>query len=180
MEEKELRLDAAERRKQILELLENNREPLSAGAIAKKFSVSRQIIVGDIALLRASNNDISATPRGYILNREMPSRLVYTIACQHSEENLAEELYIVVDNGGSILDVIVEHPLYGQMSGQLQICSRYDVDMFLQKLKENKANPLCALTGGIHLHTLACPSPEVYERICRRLSEKGILLEANI
>ena len=83
----------------------------------------------------------------------------------------------MVDNGGGLLDVIVEHPLYGQISGSLQIFSRYDVDLFLKKLRENRANPLSTLTEGIHLHTLSCPSPEVFARVRKALSEKGILLE---
>lgn len=171
------KLDTLERRKQILELLRENKEPMSASAIAKRFSVSRQIIVGDIALLRAADHAISATPRGYMLEKEVSPQKQYTIACRHTDQNLAEELYTVVDNGGGLIDVIVEHPLYGQISGKLQIFSRYDVEMFMKKLWDNRANPLCALTGGIHLHTLSCPSAEIFQRICEKLSEKGILLE---
>ena len=59
-------MDSAERRKAILKLLEESEEPVSAGSMAKRFSVSRQIIVGDVALLRASSHAISATPRGFI------------------------------------------------------------------------------------------------------------------
>ena len=176
-ERAEGKLDTVERRSKILELLQGREEPMSASSIAKKFSVSRQIIVGDIAILRAADHTITATPRGYILEKETSGGRVYTIACRHTEENLVEELYTVVDNGGGLLDVIVEHPLYGQISGSLQIFSRYDVDLFLKKLRENRANPLSTLTGGIHLHTLSCPSPEVFARVRKALSEKGILLE---
>lgn len=176
-ERAEGKLDTAERRKRILELLEEREEPISAGAIAARFSVSRQIIVGDIAILRAADHTVTATPRGYMLEKAPSGRRVYTVACRHTEENLADELYAVVDNGGGLLDVIVEHPLYGQISGSLQIFSRYDADMFMKKLRENRANPLSALTGGIHLHTLSCPSPEVFARVRKALSEKGILLE---
>ena len=83
----------------------------------------------------------------------------------------------MVDNGCGVLDVIVEHPLYGEISGSLQIFSRYDVDAFCKKLEKEKANPLCALTGGIHLHTLSCPSEEAYQRVLSALREKGILFE---
>ena len=168
---------SSKRRTQILEVLGKSEEPISATTLAKQFSVSRQIIVGDIALLRAAAHEISATPRGYILRRNRPDESSVTIACRHDDKLLAQELYTVVDNGCGLLDVIVEHPLYGQISGSLQIFSRYDADAFLRKLQKNQANPLCALTRGIHLHTLSCPTQEACERVLEGLREKGILFE---
>ncbi len=168
---------SAKRRTQILEVLGESEEPISATTLAKRFSVSRQIIVGDIALLRAAAHEISATPRGYVLQKSRPGQSAVTIACRHDDGLLAQELYTVVDNGCGLLDVIVEHPLYGQISGSLQIFSRYDADAFLHKLEKNKANPLCALTGGIHLHTLSCPSEEACQRVLAGLREQGILFE---
>ena len=157
-------------------LLRQNSGPVSATAIAKEFGVSRQIIVGDVALLRAAGEQISATPRGYVLKQEQNLQ-TRTIACRHDDEHLLQELYIAVDNGCAVLDVTVEHPIYGQISGQLQVFSRYDADAFLHKLEKNKANPLCALTGGIHLHTLSCPSEEACQRVLAGLREQGILFE---
>lgn len=165
------------RRTQILEVLRESEEAVSATSLAKRFSVSRQIIVGDIALLRAAAHEISATPRGYVLQKHKTEQPTRTIACCHDDQLLPQELYTVVDNGCGLLDVIVEHPLYGQISGSLQIFSRYDADAFLRKLEKNQANPLCALTGGIHLHTLSCPSQEAYERVLKGLREQGILFE---
>lgn len=171
-------MDAAERRQEIIEYLKQNSQPVSASAIAARFSVSRQIIVGDIALLRAGNVRISATPRGYILTSHSGEEngLTRTIACKHSIGNLAQELYTIVDNGCGLLDVIVEHSVYGQISGQLQIFSRYDADCFMEKLKQKNAMPLSDLTGGIHLHTLSCPSDTAYERVLFELKRKEILL----
>jgi transcriptional regulator of NAD metabolism len=174
-----LYMDAAQRRREILEFLKQNSQPVSASAIAARFSVSRQIIVGDIALLRAGNAQISATPRGYILMNHggETNCLTRTIACRHSRDNLAEELYIIVDNGCGLLDVIVEHRIYGQISGQLQIFSRYDADCFLEKLKKENAMPLSDLTGGIHLHTVSCPSETAFDRVLFQLKQKEILFE---
>ena len=56
-------MDAAQRRETIQKLLRESREPVSAASIAARVHVSRQIIVGDIALLRAGGADIQATPR---------------------------------------------------------------------------------------------------------------------
>jgi len=171
-------MNSKERRENILEILKKSTQPVSASVLANKFEVSRQVIVGDIALLRAANMAISATPRGYIIQENnSPMQKYYTIACRHNHENIAEELYTVVDNGGGFIDVIVEHSLYGQLSGQLQIFSRYDVAAFLKKLETNQASQLSTLTDGIHLHIITCQSEEAYCRICTLLAEKGILLE---
>ena len=59
-----------ERRKAIASILRAADGPISASALAEKFSVSRQIIVGDIALLRSSGEEILATPRGYVTPKE--------------------------------------------------------------------------------------------------------------
>jgi hypothetical protein len=170
-------MDGSQRREEILKILKQSNSPVSASMIAKKFKVSRQVIVGDIALLRAANAEISATPRGYILadeNNNSPF-LKKTIACRHSYKNMAEELYAIVDNGCGIIDVIVEHAVYGQISAQLQIFSRFDADCFIKKLSNNNALPLCDLTEGVHLHTISCESEEAYKRVTEVLNDKGIL-----
>lgn len=169
-------MNSNQRRIEIQTLLQQSAQPVSAGAMAERFHVSRQVIVGDIALLRAADVKISATPRGYILLREEDQQRRYIIACRHDNGRLADELYTVVDNGGRILDVIVEHAVYGQISGQLQICSRYDADEFIKALSESHSVPLSNLTGGIHLHTIACPTEECYQRILTLLEQQGILL----
>ena len=112
---------AEERRQAIRELLQQAAQPVSAGALAARFSVSRQIIVGDIALLRAAGADISATPRGYVILRETAG-LVRQVAVQHDAAGMEAELNAMVDQGCTVLDVIVEHPVYGQLTGPLQLC----------------------------------------------------------
>lgn len=169
-------MNAQQRREAVLDRLRWSERPLSATALAKECSVSRQIIVGDIALLRASGQKIDATPRGYLLQRR-DQGLNRTIACHHDREGMAKELFLCVDNGCTVLDVIVEHPLYGQLTGQLQLASRYDVQQFLEQCDREQAAPLSLLTDGIHLHTLRCPDEEAYQRICASLRADGILLE---
>ena len=170
-------MTAEQRRAAIRSLLENAAVPISASALAGRFSVSRQIIVGDIALLRAAGAEISATPRGYVMQR-MNTGLRRTVACLHSLEDTAKELYLIVDNGCAVLDVVVEHPIYGQLTGPLELHSRYDVQRFLEKLSVN-APPLSALTGGIHLHTLSCPDEAAYGRVLEALEKEHILLTEN-
>ena len=159
-------MNAAQRRKVILEQLTEADAPLSASVLAGELGVSRQIVVGDVALLRASGTQIDATPRGYQLH---PAARGYTgiLACVHSTaDQMREELYTVVDQGGIVVDVAVENPLYGELRGNLNLASRYDVDHFIQQAAD---------TGGVHLHTLSCPTPEAFRRIEAALDAKGLL-----
>lgn len=169
-------MNAAERRQKILSLLESSRVPVNATALAGACRVSRQVIVGDIALLRAFNYHILSTPRGYLYPPgSADENRRYVIACRHTKDQLQKELYLVVDNGGGILDVIVEHPVYGQISGGLHIFSRHDVDTFMNKLNNGQASPLSRLTDGVHLHTICCRKEEDYQRILSALEAEGIL-----
>ena len=115
---------ADERRQAILDILNRSGQPVSATVLARQFSVSRQIIVGDIALLRAAGADISATPRGYVAHQSSPAGLVRQVACRHDAQGMEAELNAMVDQGCTVLDVIVEHPIYGQLTGPLQLSSR--------------------------------------------------------
>ncbi len=166
-------MTADERRSKILSQLSS--APVSATALAKEFHVSRQIIVGDIALLRAGGCDITATPRGYII----PSQggLIRRLACVHTAEQTREELYLMVDCGCTVLDVVVEHPVYGQLTASLQQSCRFDVDQFIEKMESLDARPLSALTEGIHLHTLSCPGEAAFDHLRQQLRQAGMLWE---
>jgi len=173
------RLDAKTRRSSVSNILAESKIPISASSLAERFGVSRQIIVGDIALLRASGARVVATPRVYLIeNSAKPiSSDDYTIACCHdSHEKLLEELYTIVDNGATVVDVIVEHPVYGQLTGLLQVSSRFDADRFVEALQQGNAAPLSQITDGIHLHTISCADPARIEYIKKQLAQKGILI----
>ena len=165
---------AEERRQAILEHLRQSSRPVSAGYLAERFSVSRQAVVGDVALLRASGEDISATPRGYVILKA-GGGLLRRVACRHDGLGMEAELCAVVDQGCSVLDVIVDHPVYGQLTGPLQLSSRYDVGQFLSRCAG--ARPLSDLTGGIHLHTLSCPDEDAFRRTRESLAALGVLWE---
>ena len=170
-------MDANKRRSQILALLKKSQMPVSASSLAEQLSVSRQIIVGDVAILRASGAHISATPRGYVYEEEA-SAFPYEglLACRHSPDQLREELYTIVDYGGFVIDVTIEHPLYGQFSGALNLGSRYDVDLFLKQVREeDNAKPLSILTNGVHLHRIGCRDKETFDRIRNSLEDKKII-----
>ena len=171
-------MNSQERRKEILRCLNASQGPISAAVLASRLGVSRQIIVGDVALLRAAGEAVSATPRGYVLKRDA-GYVVRTVACTHSAEDMERELNIIVDNGCTVRDVIVEHPIYGQLTGALELKSRYDVRRFVSRTSQEEARPLSMLTNGIHLHTLLCPDEEAYERVLSELEQEGLLVEQN-
>ena len=168
-------MTAQERRNAILSHLQRGKSPLSATALAGLLGVSRQVIVGDVALLRAAGTQIDATPRGYQLH---PAARGCTgiLACVHSTaDQMREELYTVVDQGGVVVDVAVENPLYGELRGNLNLASRYDVDHFIQQAADTPECLLSRMTGGVHLHTLSCPTEEAFHRIEAALDAKGLL-----
>ena len=167
------------RQSEILKVLEASDVPVSASSLAKMLDVSRQSIVGDIALLRASGSPVLATPRGYMLSDTSPGTFPFvgTIACSHDNEGLAEELYTIVDLGGTAIDVSIEHAIYGELSGKLNLSSRYDVDQFLKRISDEKdATPISSLTGGIHLHHIGTRDAGTFTRIHERLTELGIAI----
>ncbi len=169
--------NAEERRNQIKSILSAASTAVSAASLAEKLGVSRQIIVGDIALLRAAGCDIEATARGYVdrSSKEGKKANRCKVVCQHQDSETEKELQIFVDNGCRVIDVTVEHPVYGQLTGLLNIANRYDIKCFLQKVAQSDAHSLCELTDGIHLHTIEYPEEETLKRTLQELRESGIL-----
>ena len=121
-------------------------------------------------------NSITADNKGYKLNT-INKDLIKKIVVQHSKDDVNNELYAVVDNGGKVIDVIIEHPIYGQISVELNLSSRYEVNEFIEKLNTTNFNPLSLLTEGIHIHTIEIPNEQAFERIKNQLSKLGILIE---
>jgi len=170
--------NASDRRAHILRALQDTDTPLSASALAAQLGVSRQIIVGDVALLRASGEQIDATPRGYRLQKG-PAGFCALVACRHiGVEALAAELYAVVENGGVLEDVAVDNPLYGQLTARLDIATRRDAEQFLARASASGESLLSNLTGGVHLHTIRCAGPDSMDRIRAALDAAGVLYRA--
>ena len=165
-----------ERREQIIKILTESSNNINATELAKSFGVTRQIIVSDIAILRAQGHKISSAKSGYCIEPEGDGRIIESIVCRHTSEEVVDELYCVVDNGGYVLDVIVEHPVYGQLSGELNLRSRNDVDEFVRRVRVSGASQLCDLTGGLHIHTLSLPDKEAYAKITDALKSLGVLI----
>ena len=171
----ETMMTGVERRKKILELIRESGKPMSGGALGKLTGVSRQVIVQDIALLRTEGYSIMATARGYLL--EKPDESVRLFKMCHTNEQTEEELLSIVDLGGSILDVMVNHRAYGKMSATLNIRNRRDVGVFMEQMRTGKSVPLLNVTSGYHFHHISAESEERLDEIEGVLRQKGFLAE---
>lgn len=167
-------IDPKYRRRDILKILSDTINPISGDKLANKFNVTRQVIVQDIAILRAEHNDIISTNRGYYLNEDKTKRI---FKVKHEDHDIRKELYSIVDLGGTVKDVIVNHKVYGDIKKDLNVSSRRDVEIFIDKMKRENSKPLDILTGGIHYHTVIADNIEIIDEIELRLQELGFLVE---
>ncbi|GAA0593483.1 transcription repressor NadR [Virgibacillus siamensis] len=168
------------RRDLILTWLKETTKPLSGTVLAKKTNVSRQVIVQDVSLLKAKGEPIMATARGYVYITEngQSAKCTRIIAVNHRLEKTGIELNTLVDHGITVKNVMVEHPIYGDLTGSLMIKSRIDVDAFLHELKQTEASLLSKLTDGVHLHTIEADTEDQLDKACAVLQTEGILLES--
>lgn len=167
-----------ERRESLLNRLKKSKNALIGSKLADEFGVSRQVIVQDIALLRARGEKIIATSQGYLYPKSNKDTIKATIACKHGEDDeVEEELMTIVNYGAKIIDVIVEHPIYGELKGMLMIKNPADVQKFVKNYRDNDASLLASLTDGVHLHTVEALNEQVIKKIREELDKKGYLLE---
>jgi len=153
-------------------------KPVTGAELAREFAVSRQVIVQDIALLRATGCSIAATPEGYICPSAAAMTQMVVACCHNTPEEMRTELYAIVDCGATVLDVTVEHAVYGEIRGNLNLASRLQVDRFMDTLIRSGAEPLARLTQGVHLHTIIAPSGTELEQVRQVLMAQGLLVEA--
>ena len=168
-------MTAARRRDEILQALAGASGPVSAAALAARLGVSRQVVVQDIALLRTEGYPIVSTAKGYLLNE--PKCATRVIKVCHTNEQVEEELTTIVDLGGTVLNVMVNHRVYGRVEAALNIRNRRDVQGFLNDLRTGKSVPLLNVTSGYHFHKISAESEEVLDEIEHALQKKGFLAE---
>ena len=173
------KIEGEQRREQILKLLSQSAEPLSGTELAGKMHVSRQVIVQDIALLRAGNKNILSTNKGYIIFAAPDEKksIRRTFKVKHTQEQIRDELNAIVDLGGRVLDVVVEHEIYGQINVDLIVNSRADVAAFVTKLEQTQNRPLNELTHGVHFHTVEADREDILDAIEAELTARGYLMK---
>lgn len=166
-------MNSKERREKILQILRYSTGPVSGKALSSELDVSRQVIVQDIALLRANGVEILSTNRGYVIPDGMKFSRVYKV--KHSDEDLEEELLLIVDLGGTVEDVFIYHRAYDVIRGELNISSRFDVEKYMEKISSGKSTPLKNITHGYHYHTITASDEGILDLIEERLRERGFL-----
>lgn len=166
-------MNGEERREQILQILTKAEKPVSGMALAERFDVSRQVIVQDIALLRANGADIFSTNRGYLLEQSGEVSRVFKVI--HTDDEVEEELTTIVDCGGKVVDVFVYHKVYGVVRADMNIKSRRDVGTYMKDISSGKSTLLKNVTSGYHYHTIIAESNEILDFIQEKLQEKGFL-----
>ena len=168
-------MTGSDRRQEILKNIKESDRPVSGSKLAKDYEVSRQVIVQDIALLRASGYDIISTNRGYVLEGQTCAERVFKV--RHTDEQLETELCTIVDLGGQVKNVMVNHKVYGHIEAELGITSRRKVKEFLADIKSGKSTPLKNITSDYHYHTVTADSEETLDLIEDELRKLGFLVE---
>src|SRR4051794_36366031 len=167
-----------ERRALLISLLKESDRPLTGSELASITNVSRQVIVGDITLLKAKNEPIIATSQGYMYLKTSSVTPTFerTIACKHSPEDTEKELNLLVDHGVLVKDVKVEHSVYGDLTASVMVANRQEVKQFMENITNTKASLLSELTGGFHLHTISASSPQVLDQAEQALKKEGFII----
>ena len=172
-------MDNQMRREKLYEMLENAEEPLTGVVLSKALNVTRQIIVGDVALLRSSGKKIISTARGYQLAGEVPEKGFHQeFRCQSRKMDAAEleaELNVVVDNGGIVHGLTLTHEVYGVIQVPMDLYSRREVRQYMERLKEEKGPLITTLTQGRHVLQVEARNDEDLEALGEGLKEMGVL-----
>ena len=167
-------MKAAQRRKEIINIIMSEKQAVSGGKLSEILGVSRQIIVGDISALKADGYDILSTHSGYIVKSTPLCERVFKVF--HTREQTENELNTIIDFGGTVADVYVWHKVYGKMSAPLNISSRHHVAQFLEGVRTGKSSELMNITGGYHYHTVRADSEEVLDNIEKALNEQDYIV----
>lgn len=110
-------MTTAQRREEILALLNQADAPIAAKDLAARFGVSRQVIVQDLAVIRASRPNIISTNRGYILQQQETGCL-QEFKVRHTPEQAGQELNLIVDHGGRVKNISISHRVYGRITAE--------------------------------------------------------------
>ena len=166
-------MSGEERRGKIIQALKNSDKAVSATTLAKEFDVSRQVIVQDVALLRANGKNIFWTNRGYLIQEDEETTRVFKV--QHEDDEVEKELTTIVDLGGTVEDVFVYHKVYGVLRAEMNIKSRMDIRNYMEEIRSGKSSLLKNVTSGYHYHTVRAERVEILDMIQEELQKKGLL-----
>ncbi len=163
-------MKAENRRKEIVNFLLSQKKAVSGSELSKLLGVSRQIIVQDISVLKATGYEILSTHNGYIIQKSPLAEKIFKL--YHTTQQTEDELNLIVSLGGTVVDVFVWHKVYGKMSANLNIFSPLHVKQFIEGVRTGKSTELMNITGGYHYHTVRAESQEILTQIEDALKAK--------
>lgn len=166
-------MSGQERREQIVKIIKSSNKPVAGTELAKQLNVSRQVIVQDMALIRANGIDVMSTNRGYVIHGEKEASRVFKVI--HTDEQVEEELNLFVDLGGKVEDVFVYHKVYGVIKANMNIKSRRDVKKYMDDISTGKSTNLKNLTSNYHYHTITAEDEQTLDMIQEELTQRGFL-----
>ena len=167
-------MDGATRRNKIIEIIRKSDNPVSGASMAKKLDVSRQVIVTDIALIRANGVSVTSTNRGYVIDSGNKCKRI--IKSRHTDEQILDELFTIVDNGGCAENIIINHRYYNRLEAPLNVSSRRAAKEFMDAIESGKSKSLSSATSGYHYHVISADSEDTLDVIENELKEKGYWL----
>ena len=167
-----------DRKEALIQLLKEAQKPMNGQSLAEHFHVTRQVIVQDIAVLRADGAPILSTNRGYIYKENKANPFVHKLfKVKHKEEDMEQELLAIVDNGGRVQNILIDHPVYGEIETLLKLSCGRDVEHFLNQVKTCDFPPLSELTDGIHYHLIEAENKQDLLYIEKALDKLGYLVK---
>ena len=96
--------------------------------------------------------------------------------CRHSDDQAEDELNCIVDQGGIVLNVFVNHKVYGRIQADMNIRSRRDVKNFIHDIHTGKSTLLKNVTSDYHYHTICADSEDILDAIEKELKNYGFLV----
>ena len=170
-------MTTAERRAAILQQLAHAGAPIAARTLATHYGVSRQVIVQDLAVIRASHPGIISTARGYVLEQpDQPAGCTREFKVRHTPDRTGQELNLIVDCGGRVKNISISHRVYGHMEAVLGVNSRRKVAEFMEDIRSGKSSPLKNITSNYHYHRVSADSKETLDMIEEDLRQRGFLV----
>ncbi|SDB31507.1 hypothetical protein SAMN02910298_01568 [Pseudobutyrivibrio sp. YE44] len=167
-------MDGQARRQKIVEIIQKSDKPVSGTALAEQLKVSRQVVVTDIALIRANGIEVTSTNRGYVITNTNKCKRI--IKSRHTDEEILDELFTIVDNGGVAENIIINHRYYNRLEAPLNVSSRREAKEFMEAIESGKSKSLSSATSGYHYHIISADSEATLDIIEDELKSKGFWL----
>ncbi len=165
-------MEGSIRREAIIRILNESDAPISGSRLSKELKVTRQVVVGDIQLLRAGGVNILSTASGYVIEKE---GLTSEIKVFHKPEDFYDEMCTIVDLGGEVINESIAHSSYGKVTIPLNITNRSEAKVMAETFLDGSDKPLSELTNGKHSHLIKVKNDVILLRIQKALNEKGYL-----